>query len=225
VDAYSKIFPSVTADAIFYCWRENCNSSRFRSSIHLYINTWLSEIKRNKKLISFQPISLFYRRNNSKLKESYSLPRNKLYEFALNEEQKQGWRWSYYNFVDGNIHVTCSLAEQLLTNKTIIDYDHNEEYLFISHYYSFINLTKLLIEEEKCFLLFNVFLFSILSAIATISGTYVPMAYTNLLTQIVYHIDTVFNTIHRDALIFLLPYCPRYDGRNCWTSQDIFVYR
>ncbi|CAF4657146.1 unnamed protein product [Rotaria sp. Silwood1] len=122
--------PTVTADAIFYCWRENCNSSRFRSSIHLYINTWLSEIKRNKKLISFQPISLFYRRNNSKFKESYSLP-----------------------------------------------------------------------------------------------STYVPLAYTNLLTQIVYHIDTVFNTIHRDALVFLLPYCPRYDGRNCWTSQDIFVYR
>jgi hypothetical protein len=49
--------------------------------------------------------------------------------------------------------------------------------------------------------------------------------YPGLFTQIVYHIDAMFNAIHRDALQFLLPYCPRYDGRSWWTSQAIFVYR
>ncbi|CAF2617582.1 unnamed protein product [Rotaria sp. Silwood2] len=236
VDSYSNIFPSISADAVFYCWRENCNSSRFRSSIYLYINVWSSDTKRNETLISSQPVSSFYhiksrifiineKELNIKEKLTWTTARNKLYELALNEEQKQGWRWSYYNFADGDIHIACPLAEQLLTKKTIIDYGQNEEYLFASHFYAFINLTKLAIGEEKCFLLFDAFLFSISPAIATVSGTSGPMAYSGLLTQIVYHIDAMFNAIHRDAVAFLLPYCPRYDGRNWWTSQAIFIYR
>jgi hypothetical protein len=236
VDLYSQIFPTVTADAAFYCWRENCNSSNFRSSIHLYINTWSRETKRNEKLISFQPISSFYpiksqifiineKELNIKQKLTWTTARNKLYELALNEERKQNWRWAYYIFADGDVHTACPLAEQLLTNKTIVDYGKYEEYLFASHFYSFVNLTNSFIGEEKCFLLFDAFLFSIAPAIASITGTSGPMAYPGLLTQIVYHIDAMFNAIHRDALPFLLPYCPRYDQRNWWTSQAIFVYR
>jgi hypothetical protein len=236
VDSYSKIFPSITSDAIFYCWHENCNSSRFRLSSYFYINTWSSQTKRNEKLISFESIPTFYRiqsrvfiinekQLNLTTKLTWTTARNKLYELALNEEEKQGWRWSYYNFADGDVHTACPLGEQLLKNKTIVDYGQNEEYLIASHFNSFINLTKIFIEEEKCFLLFDAFLFSISPAIGTISGTSGPMAYSGLLTQIVYHVDAMFNAIHRDALQFLLPYCPRYDGRSWWTSQAIFVYR
>jgi hypothetical protein len=236
VNAYSQIFPSVTADAVFYCWRENCNSSLFRSSINLYINTWSSQTKRNETLISFQSIPSFYsiqtrifiineKQLNIKEKLTWTTARNQLYELALNEERKQGWRWSYYIFSDGDVHISCPLAEQLSTNKTLVDYGKNEEYLFASHFYSFINLTKILTGEEKCFLLFDAFLFSVSPAIGTVTGTSGPMAYPGLLSQIVYHIDAMFNAIHRDALPFLLPYCPRYDGRSWWTSQAIFVYR
>lgn len=236
VDAYSKIFPSITSDAIFYCWRQNCNSSNFRLSQEYYINTWSNERKRNEKLISFEYISSFYlikprifiineKQLKTKEKITWTTARNILYEYALNEERKQGWRWSYFNFVDGDVHIVCPLAEQLLTNKTLVDYGYSEEYLISSHFYSFINLTKISNEEEKCFLLFDAFLFSISPAIGTVTGTSGPLAYPGLLTQIVYHIDAMFNAIHRDALIFLLPYCPRYDGRSWWTSQAIFVYR
>jgi len=236
VNSYSKIFPSISSDAIFYCWRENCNASNFRLSNHFYINTWSSKTKRNEKLISLQSLSSFYhiksrifiineKELNIKEKLTWTTARNKLYEFALNEEYKQGWRWSYYIFSDGDVHTSCPLAQQLLTNKTLVDYGNNEEYLFASHFYSFINLTNILIEEEKCFLLFDAFLLSISPAIGAVSGTSGPYAYPGLLTQIAYHIDAMFNAIHRDALQFLLPYCPRYDGRSWWTSQAIFVYR
>ncbi|CAF1529382.1 unnamed protein product [Adineta steineri] len=236
VDAYIQIFPSVTADAIFYCWRENCNSSSFRSSLHLYINTWSSKTKRNEKLISFQPISSFHyiqsrifiineKELNPKQKLTWTTARNKLYEVALDEERNQNWRWSYYTFADGDVHVACPLAEQLLTNKTIVDYGNNEEYLLAPHFYSFINLTQNLTGEDKCFLLHDAFLFSISPAVATITGSNGPMAFPGLLTQVLYHIDAMFNAIHRDALPFLLPYCPRYDAQSWWTSQAIFVYR
>jgi hypothetical protein len=236
VDSYAQIFPSITSDAIFYCWRENCNSSRFRTSIDLYIKTWSSETKRNEKLISLHSISFFTRIQsriliinekelNLKEKLTWTTARNKLYDLALNEERKQAWRWSYYVFADGDIHTACPLAEQLLTNKPLVDYGKNEEYLFASHFRSFMNLTKISNEEEKCFLLLDAFLFSISPAIATITGASGPIAYPGLLTQIVYHIDAMFNAIHRDALQFLLPYCPRYDGRSWWTSQAIFIYR
>ncbi|UJR23259.1 hypothetical protein I4U23_026279 [Adineta vaga] len=236
IDTYMQIFPSISADAVFYCWRENCNSSRFRSSKHIYVNTWSSETKRNEKLISLESISTYYyvqsrifiiNEKQLKIKEklTWTTARNQLYELALNEERKQNWRWAYYNFADGDVHTACPLADQLLTNKTIVDYGKNEEYLFASHFYSFISLTTMISGEEKCFLLFDAFLLSISPAIATISGTSGPMAYSGLLTQIVYHIDAMFNAIHRDALQFLLPYCPRYDRRSWWTSQAIFVYR
>ena len=236
VDAYSQIFPSVTADVIFYCWRENCNSSSFNISKQIYINTWSSKTKRNEKLVSLKPISSFYpiksrifiineKELNITEKLTWTTARNKLYEYALNEEQQQGWRWSYYTFGDGDVHTSCPLAVQLLTNKTLVDYGHYEEYLFSTHFYSFTNLTNIRNEEEKCFLLYDAFLLSISPAIGTISGTSGPMAYPGLLTQIVYHIDAMFNSIHRDALQFLLPYCPRYDGRSWWSSQAIFVYR
>ena len=175
VDAYAPMFPSVSADAIFYCWQENCNASRFRSSIDLYINTWSSETKRNEKLVSLESISSFYsiksrvfiineKQLNITEKLTWTTARNTLYEFSLNEEGKQGWSWSFYIFADGDVHTACPIADQLLTNKTIVDYGRNEEYLFASHFYSFINLTKISSRpEEKCFLLFFSLRLSIIS--------------------------------------------------------------
>jgi hypothetical protein len=53
----------------------------------------------------------------------------------------------------------------------------------------------------------------------------IPSLYSGLLTQIVYHVDAVFNAFHHDAMPFVLPYCTRYDTRSWWTSQAILIYR
>ena len=236
MDTYSTLFPSVTADVIFYCWHENCNSTHFRPSINLHVKPWSGRMKPDKQLISHRANpssrsihSRIFIINEKQLlqrkKYTWTTARNKLYEFALNQEQKQGWRWAYYAFADGDTHTACPLAEQLLTNKTVVDYGRNEESLFADQYRSFVNLSTIVDLEEKCFLLFDAFLLIMSPAIGTVSGTSGPMAFPGLLSQVVYHIDAVFNAIHRDALMFLLPYCPRYDVRSWWTSQAIFVYR
>lgn len=236
VDAYSQMFPSVSSDAIFYCWRENCHSSNLRLPTNLYVNIWSSQTKRDEKLVSFQSDPSFYfiqsrvliineKELNITGKLTWTTARNKLYEVARNEEHRQRWNWSYYIFSDGDIHTVCPLAEQLLTNRTGIDYGGHEEYLFAPHFHSFINLSTISTEEQKCFLLFDAFLLSISPAIATVRGAGGALAYPGTLAQIVYHIDAMFNAIHHDALPFLLPYCPRYDHRSWWTSQAIFVYR
>ena len=53
----------------------------------------------------------------------------------------------------------------------------------------------------------------------------IPSLFDGLLTQIVYHIDAMFNAFHRDTLPFVLPYCARYDARSWWSSQAILIYR
>ena len=35
VDSYSQMFPNIASDAVFYCWRENCNSTSFRHQVIL----------------------------------------------------------------------------------------------------------------------------------------------------------------------------------------------
>ena len=236
VDAYSSSFPSVSSDAIFYCWHENCHSTKVRLSTHLYVNIWSSQTQRNATLVSFRPIASFYslqsrvfiineKQLNVTHKMTWTTARNRMYEFALNEERQQGWAWAFYIFSDGDVHTICPLAEQLLTNKTLIDYGGFEEYLFAPHFYDFIKLSNITTDEEKCFRLFDAFLLSISPAIATVRGAGGPIAYPGSLTQIVYHIDAMFNAIQHDALPFVLPYCPRYDARTWWTSQAIFVYR
>lgn len=237
VDAYAESFPSVSADAIFYCWNENCrHSAKFRPTKHLYVNIWSSETRRNATLVSFQSISTFYsiqsrvfilneKQFNVTEKLTWTTSRNYLYQFALNEERKQGWTWSYYIFSDGDVHTVCPLAEQLLTNKTLIDYGGVEEYVFAPHFYTLMSLTNITVEEEKCFLLFDAFLLSASPAIAIIRGAGGVLIYPGVLTQVVYHVDAMFNAIQHDALPFVLPYCSRYDKRSWWTSQAIFVYR
>ncbi|CAF3703812.1 unnamed protein product [Rotaria socialis] len=53
----------------------------------------------------------------------------------------------------------------------------------------------------------------------------IPILFDGLLTQVVYHVDAMFNAFHRDALDFLLPCCPRYSASSWWKSQAILIYR
>ena len=241
MNIYSKIFPTVSSDAIFYCWRENCNSSLFHSSFVLHVQIWSNHRKqRTEQLISLEKQSSSYeiksrifiineKELNRTGKGTWKTSRNDLYQYAINQEIKQKWRWSYYIFADGDVHLKCPLNQQLLTNPTITDH----EFPFASHFISFVRLNSRLKNytnsnennEEKCYLLFDSFLLSISPAIATVTGSSGSAPYNGLLTRVTYHIDAMFNAIHHDALQFVLPYCPKYDHRTWWTSQAIFVYR
>ena len=236
VDTYSQLFPSASADAIFYCWRENCNAARFRPPTDLYVNTWSSETKHDETLVSLEPLAAFHRvrsrvfiinekQLNLTAKLTWTTARNKMLEFGLAEEGKQAWRWSFYNFADGDIHTACPLADRMLSNQTVVNYDRTEEYLIAPHFRALVKLSTISNDEQKCFMLIDAFHLSISPAASTIYGASGPMAFPGLLTQVVYHIDAMFNTIHRDAIPFVLPYCARYDARSWWTSQAIFVYR
>lgn len=74
--------------------------------------------------------------------------------------------------------------------------------------------------RSQCFVLFDTFLLSVSPAIGVVDGMVIPSLYDGLLTQIVHHVDAMFNTFHRDAMPFVLPYCTRYDTRSWWTSQS-----
>jgi len=245
MNIYSKIFPTVSSDAIFYCWRENCNSSLFHSSFVLHVQIWSNHRKqRTEQLISLEKQSSSYeiksrifiineKELNRTGKGTWTTSRNDLYQYAINQEIKQKWRWSYYIFADGDVHLKCPLSQQLLTSPTIVDHDHNEAFLFASHFISFVQLNTRIKNdsnfnennEQNCYLLFDSFLLSISPAIATVTGSSGSAPYNGLLTRVTYHIDAMFNAIHHDALQFVLPYCPKYDHRTWWTSQAIFVYR
>ncbi len=69
--------------------------------------------------------------------------------------------------------------------------------------------TKLKIDQ--CLIFIDTFLLSVSPAIATIDGMLISSLFDGLLTQIAYHFDAMFNGFHRDALPFVLPYCPEFD--------------
>lgn len=242
VDAYSQIFPSASADVVFLCWRENCSADKFRPTKNFSVAAWSSGMESNRTLVlpSNQPLAnaderIFHRIRSRvfiinekqlqlKTKLTWTTSRNKLYEFALSEERKQGWRWAYFNFADGDVHIACPLGDQLIVNRSLSDNRGDINLVFASHFLSLVDLDAS-IGEARCFLLFDAFSLSVAPAIASVSGAYGPMAFPGLLTQIVYHIDAMLNAIQRDAAPFVLPYCSRYDSRNWWTSQAIFVLR
>jgi hypothetical protein len=155
---------------------------------------------------------------------TWTTARNMLFERALVEEHQQGWRWAYFTFGDGDIEVDCPLAQKLLkTNQTTGD-----ELVIAQHFRFLIDIQQSLNinnKTDQCFILFDTFLLSVSPAISAIAGMATPTIFDDLLTQIVYHIDAMFNAFHRDAIPFVLPYCARYDARSWWTSQAILIYR
>lgn len=235
VNMYIRAFPSISADVMFLCWKENCIDNNFFKLPTFYTAQWFGRIFSNQSLVSLDPVVGYIqieprvfiineRQLNLTRRTTWTTARNMLYEKALIEEEKQGWRWAYFNFGDGDIHVNCLLANKLLqTNQT-----NGDELVFAEHFRLFINVQKTLNHTnqiDQCFILFDTFLLSSSPAIGAISGMVIPTIYKNLLTQIVYHIDAMFNAFHRDALPFVLPYCARYDTRSWWTSQAILIYR
>ena len=235
INEYIKGFPSITADVMFLCWRSDCVDDNFSKLTTLYVIRWSGQVKNYQPFVQPDPtfdytivkprVSIINERQlNLTHKTTWTTGRNMLYERALIEEKRQGWRWAYYIFGDGDIQVTCSLAEKLLkTNQITAD-----ELVLAQQFRALINIHQsrnINISTDQCFILMDTFLLTVSPAIGSINGMGIPTLVDGLLTQIVYHVDAMFNAIHRDALPFVLPYCARYDARSWWTSQAIFVYR
>ena len=223
VDTYARAFPSITADVIYLCWRERCRVSPDVLVRKVFVRTWPHRTSRNassRSGFSIRPrawvineldLGLTYR-------TTWTLARNLLLERALEEEHYQGWRWAYFNFLDGDVQINCPLANEILTKNVT----EGDALIFVQ---PFRDLVRQTINEDRCFLLFDVFLLTSAPAIGTVDNMGPPVLFFRLFAQIVYHIDAMFNGFHRDAISFLLPYCPRYDCRTWWTSQAILTYR
>lgn len=224
INAYATAFPSITADVMFFCWRGNCNNTNFIQLQTFYVTPWSGsafvQLTSEVNYIKIQPRVMIINEPELNLttKSTWTTARNLLLERALIEEQRQGWKWSYFNFGDGDIQVDCPLVQKLVnTNKT-----DGDEIVFADYFRSLINKTN---KNNQCFVLIDVFLLSASPAIGVIDGMLISSIYDGLLTQIVYHVDAMFNAFHRDAIPLILPYCSRYDHRSWWTSQAILIYR
>jgi hypothetical protein len=235
IDAYSKAFPSITADVMFLCWRTNCIDTNFPKFKNISVSKWSgrtidsqSFVQLNSKfsytVIKPRVFVLNERQLNLTSKTTWTTARNLLYETAIAEEHRQGWRWAYFTFGDGDIQLSCPRAINFLN----ANQSSGDELVIAEQFRTLINLQQTLdvnIKLDQCYILFDTFLLSVSPAIASTDGAYIPVLFNGLLTQIVYHIDPLFNAFHRDALAFVLPYCARFDSRSWWTSHEILVYR
>jgi hypothetical protein len=235
VKAYIKVFSSITADVMFYCWRANCTNANVSELPAFFSMEWSKIVSKYQPFVRFdsafnyimiKPRTFIINELQLNLtsKTTWTTARNILLEKAFVEERRQGWRWAYFNFGDGDIQVACRLAEKLLKTSQI----NGDELIIAQHFRSFINMQQSLntiLRTDQCFILFDTFLLSASPAISTPTTIYIPPIFDGLLTQIVYHIDAMFNAFHRDALPFILPYCARYDARSWHTSQAILIYR
>ena len=235
IDVYNNAFPSITADIMFLCWKQNCVDTNFSKPTTFYTMKWSGRspnpqpfVRINSTFNYIMTKSRVFVINELQLnltnKTTWTTARNMLYERALIQEQRQGWRWAYFNFGDGDIQVACPITEKLLKSNQI----NGDETVIVQHFRSLISIQQSLfsnISSNQCFILFDTFLLSASPAIAAIAEMGIPILFNGLLTQIVYHIDAMFNAFHRDALSFVLPYCSRYDYRSWWTSQAILIYR
>ena len=235
INAYANAFPSVTADVMFFCWKENCIDTNFRKLHALHAMQWTGRMKtyhlfiRSNRIVGYTVVKprvfiINELQLNLTQKTTWTTARNLLYERALIEEQRQGWRWAYFNFADGDIQVNCPLADKLLGQNQIIGDElvlaHQYRALIEFHQSFYPNITT-----DRCFILVDTFLLTVSPAIGSFFGMGIEPLSGSFLAQIVYHMDAMFNAFHRDALPFILPYCPRYDNRTWWTSQAILVYR
>ena len=220
---------------MFLCWKQNCVGTNFSKPTTFYTIKWSGRSPNSQTFVRLDSAFNYImtqsrvfiineRQLNLTKRTTWITARNMLYERALIEEQLQGWRWAYFTFGDGDIKVACPITKKL--SKT--NQSNGDEIVVAKHFRSLVSIQQSLfsnISSNQCFILFDTFLLSASPAIAAITEMGIPILFDGLLTQIVYHIDAMFNAFHRDALSFVLPYCSRYDHRSWRTSQAILIYR
>ncbi|CAF3135108.1 unnamed protein product [Rotaria socialis] len=173
---------------------------------HQKINRWFAFTQHP---IIYWHILVFFiikeRQLNWSRKTTWTTARNLLYESALVEE-------------------LCPRYQKFLN----ASHTNGDELIIARHFRSLLNIQQVSNNRtniDPCFILFDTFLLSVSPAIGVIVGMMILILFDGLLTQVVYHVDAMFNAFHRDALDFLLPCCPRYSASSWWKSQAILSYR
>jgi hypothetical protein len=275
VDHYLTVVPSITADAIFYCWKDADCGYPTRSSIphpeltpafvdpaELRVSAWTSHpngsvltrdgrvglIHRHSSVLitsadllsrdpltdpsllsSLYPVHPSVWVLNEKrlgLKLSWTGSRNHLLSHVQRLEERQGWRWAYLTFMDGDIHLQCDSIKALLpvTQSQIDDALHRGSYHF--QFLSFLQAAHevpLSVRptdkgELTCTVAYDAFLLTAAPARGTVVGhlsTRVP----GVDAQVGYDMDAMLNSLQSSALAFVLPYCERFDSTGWWLSQ------
>ncbi|CAF1575743.1 unnamed protein product [Rotaria magnacalcarata] len=235
INAYRSVLPSITGDVMFFCWKKNCFNTNFSTPSSIYTATWSGASSKYQPLVRINPAPNYILTHprvfiinelqlNLSRKTTWTTARNLLYQSALAEELRQGWRWAYFNFADGDIQFVCPFAQKFLNaNQT-----NEDGFIIARHFRSLVNIQPFpnnRTNSNLCFILMDAFLLSVSPAIGVVAGMMIPIVFDGLVAEIVYHVDAMFNAFHRDALDFLLPYCPRYDAHSWWKSQAILIYR
>ena len=97
INAYTKAFPSITADVMFLCWKEDCTDATFSQLPTFYAVEWSGRVRNDRPFIRFDSVLNYTmikprvfiineRQLNLTRKTTWTTARNILYERALIEE-------------------------------------------------------------------------------------------------------------------------------------------
>jgi len=100
IDMYKNAFPSVTADIMFFCWKQNCIDTHFSKLQTFYTIKWSGRPSHSYPFVRLDPAfnyimikSRVFIINEHQLnlteRTTWTTARNMLYERALIEEQHQ----------------------------------------------------------------------------------------------------------------------------------------
>jgi len=137
---------------------------------------------------------------------TWTTGRNKLHQLALEKEQKQGWKYLYWIFLDYDVDLFVREHRYPNSNTWIEPWRLFESYLL--EYEPAIGLPYYLYGTEA----------------ATATPTFLdsPPVYE---AQGRYQIDAIINAIHREAADNLLPYTSDFDHISWWYSQLMLIYK
>jgi len=130
---------------------------------------------------------------------SWAQGRNRLYREALEKEKRQGWRYLYYIFFDGDVRMG---PVNPWWNTTVSGWRKFEEFLL--NYEPAIGLPDFRYTYPKDF-----------NPGYTVKTEVCPM----------YHYDAIVNAFHREAAEVVLPYDESWDHISWWYTQLALIYK
>ena len=168
-------------------------------------------------------------------KVSWTEKRNWLYSLVKERERRQGWRYAYYAFSDGDIRFYCDFFQSLREGRepaqTAANYTDPFVPLFLQlstallpayHRSSYTELMPV----SVCYTAFASFLLTAAPAVGAPKNPWAeskPMAPWTADAHWMH--DAQFNAYHTDVAPLLLPFCERFDEATWWAAQAMMDYR
>ena len=288
LNLYSALYPSITADAVFYCWKDSdCGyptprtpapsplPPAFIDPTPLLVSPWTSSPngsalgydghlttihRRTSTLVtsstllhpssppspspapptppptSFYPVHpSVWVLNEASLgvRLTWTGSRNRLLEHVRAVEERQGWRWAYLTFMDGDVHLACEKlqAKWLPLTEAAVEAARVGE----SYHYQMLRLLDTAQQlplsvttgqagEGVCRVAYDAFLLTAAPARGTVVGV-LSTPQPGVDAQVGYDMDAMLNSFQSAALPLLLPYCARFDDVGWWMAQILLNAR